>query len=546
MAGVRAGVAFGQERPKFAVYSSVTLPFRREHHPPLHDDHEPLTNRRKYDRVGSGYGFRFTDGETIKKRYQLRRKMVDLKLKVSDWCLYLALFGLILAIIDAETVALSATGEVCVCAMYPRSPLFIFIVFVLKVFIITSTILLDILLVIYHCIEAKLIDEIFDAIQISLIEMGTDYWRVGITLERLIKLLIELSICSICPVPGNENVFCKNTYNDIQKYTMKRVYGNKTLDDQHKYFEEISIEGIGTVDWPILGLNERYPHRVQIPIDVLLCLPMFLRLYIACRYFVLHSVQFQDPSTKAMASLNQISVDFAFVVRSQLTERPLSIITSTTAIFWVILAWMLTQCERYIHYGDIASSRHLIDFIWFEVVTFFSIGYGDVQVQTYCGRALAIITGVVGTLMSSLLIALVARQMQLSLAERRVNQVIAESQLSTQYRHSAARVLQSTWRALKQQHLMKTENGTAHRKAINRFRNEQRNLLTAITGFRKARWKLRMRLEYEDDYIAFKKSFTETQDRLSSVYKQQQNLRVQLNMLSTNVDKLSVMMSTQL
>uniref|UniRef100_A0A914RB32 Uncharacterized protein n=1 Tax=Parascaris equorum TaxID=6256 RepID=A0A914RB32_PAREQ len=47
-----------------------------------------------------------------------------------------------------------------------------------------------------------------------------------------------------------------------------------------------------------------------------------------------------------MASLNQISVDFPFVVRSQLTERPLSIIVFSTVSFWLILAWMLTQCER--------------------------------------------------------------------------------------------------------------------------------------------------------------------------------------------------------
>uniref|UniRef100_A0A914R8L8 Potassium channel domain-containing protein n=1 Tax=Parascaris equorum TaxID=6256 RepID=A0A914R8L8_PAREQ len=31
--------------------------------------------------------------------------------------------------------------------------------------------------------------------------------------------------------------------------------------------------------------------------------------------------------------------------------------------------------------------------------TFFSIGYGDVQVETYCGRALAIITGIVVSFM---------------------------------------------------------------------------------------------------------------------------------------------------
>uniref|UniRef100_A0A915C8U4 Calmodulin-binding domain-containing protein n=1 Tax=Parascaris univalens TaxID=6257 RepID=A0A915C8U4_PARUN len=335
--------------------------------------------------------------------------------------------------------------------------------------------------------------------------MGSNYWRIGVTCERIAKLLIELTICSICPLPG-----------------------------------------VGTVEWPLLGLGERGQHTVHIPVAVLLCLPMFLRLYIVCRYLVLHSVHFQDPATKAMASLNQISVDFPFVVRSQLTERPLSIIVFSTVSFWLILAWMLTQCERYTHSDDAGSNRHIIDFVWFEIVTFFSIGYGDVQVETYCGRALAIITGIVGTLMSSLLIALVGRRMQLSLSERRVNQVIAESQLSIQYKHSAARVLQSTWRASKQRRLMSVEVGGAHRRAFLRFRAEQRNLLRAITGFRRARWKLRMRLEYEDDYIAFRRSYVETQDHLTAVRRTQQRLRTQLNLLALNVDKLSLMLTPQL
>ncbi|VDM46093.1 unnamed protein product [Toxocara canis] len=455
----------------------VPFPLRRDRS--AHEERETLTTTRRNGNGGAGYGVMFTSAETIHKRYKWRRKMLDLKMKVSDWCLYLALFGLVLAVIDAELVALSTrNNEILV-----RSPLSFILTLVLRIVVLASTLLLDVLILVYHSIEVK----------ISLIEMGSDYWRIGVTCERIMKLLIELTICSICPVPG-----------------------------------------VGTVEWPILGVSERYPHTVHIPIDVLLCLPMFLRLYIACRYFVLHSIQFKDPATKAMASLNQISVDFPFVVKSQLTDRPLSIIAFSTVCFWLILAWMLTQCE---------STRHIIDFIWFEVVTFFSIGYGDVQVQTYCGRALAIITGIVGTLMSSLLIALVGHRMQLSLSERRVNQVIAESQLSSQYKHSAARVLQCTWRALRQKRLMNVEVGIEQRRAQLKFRDEQRKLMRAITGFRRARWKLRMRLEYEDDFIAFRRSFVETQDRLATVCRRQQHLRAQLNLLSLNVDKLSLMLS---
>lgn len=52
------------------------------------------------------------------------------------------------------------------------------------------------------------------------------------------------------------------------------------------------VIGSGYVSWPLLGAIPTDRH-VDIPIDVLLCLMMFLRSYILCRFMVLHSIQFQ-------------------------------------------------------------------------------------------------------------------------------------------------------------------------------------------------------------------------------------------------------------
>lgn len=62
------------------------------------------------------------------------------------------------------------------------------------------------------------------------------------------------------------------------------------------------------------------------------------------------------------------------------------------------------------------------------------------KVETYCGRGLAITIGIVGSIFSSLITVLLSQRMLLSLAERRVNQVIAESKLSNHHRNAAARV----------------------------------------------------------------------------------------------------------
>ncbi|TKR89365.1 hypothetical protein L596_013481 [Steinernema carpocapsae] len=204
----------------------------------------------------------------------------------------------------------------------------------LRIIILFTTVLLDFLIIGYHFIEVK----------ISLTETGHNQWSLGFSTERVCRLVLELIICSICPFPGT-----------------------------------------GSVSWPLLGFHQQTTIRnVDVPVHVLLCIPMFLRLYIACRFMVLHSSMFQNTSTKTIASLNQISVDFAFVIKTQLYNRPLTIICVSTGCFWVVMA--LTQCERYSRIHNLSGYEHFIDYAWFEVVTFFSIGYGDIQVETYCGR----------------------------------------------------------------------------------------------------------------------------------------------------------------
>ncbi|KAK0412856.1 hypothetical protein QR680_006449 [Steinernema hermaphroditum] len=468
-AAVRAGaVGFGG-KSKLTLYSSVPLRSFREN--------EHCGDNRRLTIHGKGYGVKIKeDPESTYEKFKLRRKMLEQKLKLCDWSFFLALIGILLAIVDVEINALDEPYmKLSTC---------------LRIIIVFSTFLLDALVIGYHLIEVK----------ISLTETGHNQWSLGFSTERIFKLITELIICSICPYPGT-----------------------------------------GSVTWPLLGFHpQTTPQSVDIPVHVLLVIPMFLRLYIACRFMVLHSSMFQNTSTKTIASLNQISVDFAFVIKTQLYNRPLTIICVSTGCFWVMMAWMLTQYSR----TSLSGYEYFIDYIWFEVVTFFSIGYGDVQVETYCGRGLAIITGIVGTMMSSLIIALMGRRMQLSLSERRVNQVIAESQLSIRHKHAAARVLQFAWLTSRYKRNMSTVSQAQRRNVYIDMRQEQRNLLKAVISFRKSRWKLRMRLEEEDEFIAFRRSFTETEDRLHIVRTRQVQLKNQLLLLHDHINHLTTIVAS--
>lgn len=53
------------------------------------------------------------------------------------------------------------------------------------------------------------------------------------------------------------------------------------------------LSGSGSIRWPFISPETRLVKMVDVPVDVLLSVPMFLRSYLLCRFMVLHSKQFQ-------------------------------------------------------------------------------------------------------------------------------------------------------------------------------------------------------------------------------------------------------------
>jgi len=210
---------------------------------------------------------------------------------------------------------------------------------------------------------------------------------------------------------------------------------------------------------------------------------------------------------------------------------------ASSLTFWATASWILATCERFTKVSYSSTAFHLANYAWFEAVTFFAVGYGDIKVETICGRGIAILTGIVGTVFSSLITVLLSQRMLLSLAERRVNQVIAESQLSNRHKNAAAMVLQNTWRVFRwQKRLLKQ---TPTKTAMFHLRLAQRNLLQCILDFRRCRWKLRLRMEEEDDVITIRRAFSETEDRLRAIRSRQQQLGFHLETLNSRVDHLT-------
>ncbi|XP_012280209.1 small conductance calcium-activated potassium channel protein isoform X2 [Orussus abietinus] len=296
----------------------------------------------------------------------------------------------------------------------------------LKTLISVSTVILLGLIFAYHALE----------VQLFMIDNCADDWRIAMTWQRMSQICIELIICAIHPIPG-EYYFL---------WTTKLV--NKTGDMGSKW----------------------------VPYDVTLSLPMFLRLYLICRVMLLHSKLFTDASSRSIGALNRINFNTRFVLKTLMTICPGTVLLVFMVSLWIIASWTLRQCERF-HDEEHAN---LLNAMWLIAITFLSVGFGDIVPNTYCGRGIAVSTGMMGAGCTALLVAVVSRKLELTRAEKHVHNFMMDTQLTKRLKNAAANVLRETWLIYKHTRLVKRVNP-------GRVRTHQRKFLLAIYALRKVK-----------------------------------------------------------
>ena len=125
--------------------------------------------------------------------------------------------------------------------------------------------------------------------------------------RRLAQICVELLVCAIHPIPGNFEFTWTTVHSDGETITSKRV-----------------------------------------PVDLLLALPMFLRLYLICRVMLLHSKLFTDASSRSIGALNRINFNTRFVLKTLMTICPGTVLLVFMLSLWIIASWTLRACERYV------------------------------------------------------------------------------------------------------------------------------------------------------------------------------------------------------
>ncbi|XP_017784268.1 PREDICTED: small conductance calcium-activated potassium channel protein isoform X2 [Nicrophorus vespilloides] len=344
----------------------------------------------------------------------------------------------------------------------------------LKTLISVSTVILLGLIVAYHALE----------VQLFMIDNCADDWRIAMTWQRICQISMELLICAVHPIPGH--------YRFIWTTKLANKGG-----------------GIGSK---------------CVPYDVPLSLPMFLRLYLICRVMLLHSKLFTDASSRSIGALNRINFNTRFVLKTLMTICPGTVLLVFMVSLWIIASWTLRQCERF-HDEEHAN---LLNAMWLIAITFLSVGFGDIVPNTYCGRGIAVSTGIMGAGCTALLVAVVSRKLELTRAEKHVHNFMMDTQLTKRLKNAAANVLRETWLIYKHTRLVKRVNP-------GRVRTHQRKFLLAIYALRKVKMDQRKLMDNANTITDMAKTQNTVYEIVSDMSTRQDTLEDRLGTLE---DKL--------
>lgn len=400
-----------------------------------------------------------------------RRALFEKRKRLSDYALIFGMFGIVVMVIETELS----------WGLYEKDSMFSL---ALKCLISLSSIILLGLIIAYHARE----------VQLFVIDNGADDWRIAMTYERIFYISLELLICAIHPIPG-----------------------------EYKFF------------WNARLAFSYTPSQAEADVDIILSIPMFLRLYLIARVMLLHSKLFTDASSRSIGALNKINFNTRFVMKTLMTICPGTVLLVFSISLWIIAAWTVRVCERYHDQQDVTSN--FLGAMWLISITFLSIGYGDMVPNTYCGKGVCLLTGIMGAGCTALVVAVVARKLELTKAEKHVHNFMMDTQLTKRIKNAAANVLRETWLIYKHTKLIKKID---HAKV----RKHQRKFLQAIHQLRSVKMEQRKLSDQANTLVDLSKMQSVMYDLITELNDRSEDLEKQIGSLETKLDQINSTFNT--
>ncbi|KAH9499193.1 hypothetical protein Btru_004399 [Bulinus truncatus] len=158
-------------------------------------------------------------------------------------------------------------------------------------------------------------------------------WRIAISWRRALQLLVEFFICAVHPIPGDVTF----------------IWTGTLAESGQRFKSEVSV-------------------------DIILSVPMFLRLYLICRVMLLHSKLFTDASSRSIGALNRIHFDTKFVLKTLMTICPGTVLLVFMLSLWIIAGWLVRACESAL---PNSARQHVKNVIPSGCIESFVPGYTD-------------------------------------------------------------------------------------------------------------------------------------------------------------------------
>ncbi|KAM6986919.1 small conductance calcium-activated potassium channel protein 2 isoform 1-T1 [Aplochiton taeniatus] len=403
--------------------------------------------------------------QNIGEKLGHRRALFEKRKRLSDYALIFGMFGIVVMVIETE-LSWGAYGKESLYSL------------ALKCLISLSTIILLGLIIIYHARE----------IQLFMVDNGADDWRIAMTYERIFFICLEILVCAIHPIPGNY-----------------------------------------TFTWTARLAFSYAPSKTDADVDIILSIPMFLRLYLIARVMLLHSKLFTDASSRSIGALNKINFNTRFVMKTLMTICPGTVLLVFTISLWIIAAWTVRACERYHDNMDITSN--FLGAMWLISITFLTIGYGDMVPNTYCGKGVCLLTGIMGAGCTALVVAVVAKKLELTKAEKHVHNFMMDTQLTKRVKNTAANVLRETWLIYKNTKLVRKMDHA-------RVRKHQRKFLQAIHQLRSVKMEQRKLNDQANSLVDLAKTQNVMYDLISDLNERGEDMEKRIALLETKLETL--------
>lgn len=267
---------------------------------------------------------------------------------------------------------------------------------IIKTVISISTVILLVAIILYHV----------TGIQLQMVDNSWEDWRLAMDFPTsYLKILLELLICIIHPIPGD-------------------------------------------IEVPSYGVDGKYR---MVSLDAIFSILMLARLYILGKFTVVHHRLLTDTSTQSLGALNKVKINTSFVFKALMSTMPGTMLITIMMAILIIDSWALRTCEIYYYPGSDESSY--LNAMWLTAITFLTIGYGDIYPSTYCGRFVSVITGLMGVGTTALLVAVLAQKLEQTRPEKYVHNFVSRVQLDKIRKNAASDVIKyalNLWRMKRQ------------------------------------------------------------------------------------------------